>query len=131
MKKGDYVVILAIILIAVGIFFETNKKNISDKNKNNSFVIINVDGKEYSKYKLLGTDEKINVKTKYGENTIEIKKGKVNMTHSDCKDQLCVEMNEISKSGESIICLPNRTVVTIKSINNDLDVVLHWKKIES
>jgi hypothetical protein len=36
------------------------------------------------------------------------------MASSDCHNQVCVEHAPISHSGESIICLPHKLVVTIK-----------------
>lgn len=126
MKKGDYVVIILIIFIAISTFVFTNKKNISNKDSYNKEVVITVNGKEYGRYNLNETkNKKIDIKTKYGENTILINNNKAEIIYSNCPDKLCVEMNEISKSGESIICLPNRLVISIESINNDLDVVLY------
>ena len=36
------------------------------------------------------------------------------MEDADCPDQICVNHRAISRDGESIICLPNQTVVTIR-----------------
>jgi hypothetical protein len=32
---------------------------------------------------------------------------------ADCPDELCVHQKEISKTGESIICLPHKLVIRI------------------
>lgn len=128
MKKGDYVVIILIIIFAFSTFVLTNKKNISNKDSYNKEVVITVDGKEEGRYNLNETkNKKLNIETKYGKNTVLIKNNKVDITDSNCSDKLCVQMNPISKSGESLICLPNRLVVTIESIDkdNELDVVLY------
>ena len=50
-----------------------------------------------------------------GTNILQIKNGTVDMTTADCPDKLCVNQKSISKNGESIICLPNKVVVTIDS----------------
>lgn len=50
--------------------------------------------------------------TKY--NIVVIKDGKVSVTEASCKNQVCVRHGEISRSGESIVCLPNRLVVRIE-----------------
>lgn len=49
-----------------------------------------------------------------GSNTLEIVDGKASMIYADCPDQYCVHHRPVSKGGESIICLPNKVVVTIK-----------------
>lgn len=49
-----------------------------------------------------------------GNNTLEIRQGEAAMTYADCPDQYCVHHRPVSKSGESIICLPNKVVITIK-----------------
>lgn len=50
-------------------------------------------------------------------NTLVIKEGAVDMIYADCPDQICVKHDPISKAGETIICLPNKVVVTIEVLN--------------
>lgn len=47
-------------------------------------------------------------------NTVVISGGKVTMCSADCKNQICIKTGEISKKGESIICLPNRVIAEIE-----------------
>ncbi len=47
-------------------------------------------------------------------NTVRIKDGKVSVTEASCKNQVCVKHAAISAAGESIVCLPNRLVVSIE-----------------
>ena len=57
-------------------------------------------------------------------NTLVIKGGVADMTSADCPDHLCVKQKAISKEGESIICLPNKVVVTVKSdTKSDIDSI--------
>ena len=89
-----------------------------------SNIKITVDGKEYGTYSLLeeqtitiGEGEKLNI--------IEIKGGKAYMKEASCPDQLCVDQNEISFDKESIICLPNKVVITVISdVESDLDGII-------
>lgn len=46
-------------------------------------------------------------------NVVSISNGQVFMKEADCPDQLCVRQHAISSARESIICLPNRVVVTV------------------
>ena len=47
-------------------------------------------------------------------NIVKISGGEVSVTGASCKNQVCVRHGAISKTGESIVCLPNRLVVTIE-----------------
>lgn len=49
-------------------------------------------------------------------NTLVIKDGVADMVSADCPDQVCVKHVPISKTGETIICLPNKVVVTIETL---------------
>ena len=46
-------------------------------------------------------------------NTVEIKDEAVSVTYASCPDQICANHSSISKTGESIICLPNKVVVSV------------------
>ena len=86
-------------------------------------VIISVNG-EVCREVSLDENSVIPIETEYGKNTIMIKNGEVFVTHSNCPDGLC-EKDRISKSGESIVCLPNRLSVTVEGKNKkEVDVIL-------
>ena len=46
-------------------------------------------------------------------NMLVIKDGHASIKNADCPDGLCIKQGSISKSNESIICLPNKLVVRI------------------
>ena len=61
-----------------------------------------------------------------GYNLLLIENGMASVTDATCPDQLCVRQRAISKSGESIICLPHRLVVQIEGEGEvDLDAVTY------
>ena len=89
-----------------------------------SQIVITVDGKEYGTYSLL-EEQTITIEQGEAKNIIEIKGGKAYMTSASCPDQLCVDQNEISFDRESIICLPNKVVVTVTSdLKSDVDMII-------
>ncbi len=45
--------------------------------------------------------------------------GEVFIKESDCPDKVCVRSGKISKSGESIICAPNRVAIKINGIKGN------------
>lgn len=73
-------------------------------------VVVTINREEYGRYPLSEDDSIPIGKT----NTLEIKNGEAKMTWADCPDKLCVKMPAIKKNGETIICLPNKIVVTIE-----------------
>lgn len=44
---------------------------------------------------------------------VRIADKKISIIESDCPDKVCVNTGEISKKGESIVCVPNGIVITI------------------
>lgn len=106
-KRAD--IVLAIILIILGGMISY----ISAFNSNQGdTVLITVDGKEFGKYSL-GEDKTITVKQKDHINKVIIKDGTVAMNFSDCPNQVCVHAGKISRTSQSVVCLPNRVMVQI------------------
>ena len=58
-----------------------------------------------------------------GYNRIVVKDGKVSVTEADCPDKVCVNTGEISKSGDTIVCLPHKLVVEIEGSTSETDAV--------
>ncbi len=54
-------------------------------------------------------------------NRVVINQGTVFIEDADCPDKLCVKQGKISKSGESIICLPHKVVVKISAEEREND----------
>lgn len=54
-----------------------------------------------------------------------VAEGSISVTESSCGDHTCMRTGTISRSGEVIVCVPNKAAVTIESKEqSDLDVVL-------
>lgn len=118
MKKNDYRLIAVIILIAALLFFIFGKK----AGREAAMVEVTVNGKKSGSYRLDSRQE-IDIN---GTNMLVIRNGKADMTEADCPDKLCVNQKAISKNGESIVCLPNKVVVTVISGDGrELDEVVH------
>lgn len=89
-----------------------------------SYITITVEGKEYGTYSLQ-EDQTIPV-GKPVMNTVVIENGKAMMLEAGCPDQLCVKQKAISYDKESLICLPNKVVVTVTSeMQGELDAVVN------
>ncbi|MBP7058871.1 MAG: NusG domain II-containing protein [Lachnospiraceae bacterium] len=75
---------------------------------------IKKDNKIYGEYKL-DKDQHIDIKENGNlVNVVVIKDHEVYMKEADCPDKLCEKMGKISHVGETIVCLPNKIIITIK-----------------
>lgn len=103
MKVGDKIIITsvaAVVLIsAICVFALKKGEGYVTVKQNNKTVYYGSLNKDYE--------------VKLDTNTVVIKNKKVYMLDSDCKNQICVNTGEISKKGESIVCLPNRVTAEI------------------
>lgn len=116
MKKKDLILIgaiLAIILIVFAVIQLTEKDG--------AYVVVKVNGEEVAKYSLSENGE---YELNGGTNILRIADGKAFLTDADCPDHLCVNQGKISKSGQTITCLPNRLTVTVYSVDESDDVEL-------
>lgn len=107
MKKNDFILIAAVLAAALSLFCIRLFK----KPAENPVVIVSAGGAEFGRYDLC-EDRVIDIN---GTNTLVIKDGTAFMSESDCPDRLCLYQKPICKDGESIVCLPNRITVTVKS----------------
>ena len=83
------------------------------------YVVITVDNAEYGTYSL---DRNIEIAVSE-HNVVVIQDGSVFMKEADCPDRLCIHQGRINKTGQTIICLPNRVTVTIKGGKSEYDGV--------
>ena len=93
--------------------------------KDDMVSVVTVDGGEYYSSLLAGENQQserreIDID---GHNKVVITDGEVWMEEADCPDKLCVLQGKISRSGQTIICLPNKTMVTIKGGKSEYDGV--------
>ena len=87
--------------------------------ENGATAVVTVDGEERYRCSLY-IEKEIEIDD---TNILVIKDGVADMISADCPDQICVKHNPISKAGETIICLPNKVVVTIESLNREQKTV--------
>lgn len=113
LQKRDWVLIAVIICVtALALFLH---EYIGGKGA--GCATVKVKGEIEGVYSL-AKDQSIEING--GTNVLKIRNGSADMTEADCPDKLCVNQKAISKNGESIICLPNKVVVTIESSENSV-----------
>ncbi|MBE6589523.1 MAG: NusG domain II-containing protein [Ruminococcaceae bacterium] len=106
------VLLLAVVLVGLGIYFLRGEGD---------SVTVTVDGRLYGVYSL-SEDLTLDIRTgDDGEerNLLIIKDGKAYVQSATCPDGICASHKPISREGESIVCLPNRVVITVTTEQKD------------
>lgn len=108
-------IILLIVLVAAGL---AATAYLAMSGHEGGRVRIESDGKEFATYSLY-EDREVVVKSKNGTNTVVIESARVYVKDASCKNQICANHPSINHSGETIVCLPNRLLVTIEGRGGD------------
>ena len=116
-KKKDALLLIFILAAAAVlfiIFFFMNNKSAEN-------VVIKVNGNiVYSAAITKDADLTINGYDG-GYNKVKIANSSVTVTDADCPDDVCVNTGAISRSGQTIVCLPHKMVIEITGANAGLD----------
>ncbi|MBQ7765624.1 MAG: NusG domain II-containing protein [Lachnospiraceae bacterium] len=108
MKKADVILLIVILVLGmagIGFYYGTNR--------NASYVLVQVDGELVGTYDLREDTVVTICSGQDGENILEIRDGKAEITSANCPNGDCVVHKEISKSNESIVCLPHKMAVWV------------------
>ena len=122
--KNDLILILVLLIAAVAIY--AGIRLYSSKNTKNAMVVVTVNGEEYGRYPL---SEQYTETIRFEDgsyNRFAIQDGYVKMVEASCPDQICFSHHKISKKNETIVCLPDKVVITIENgEENDIDFLMH------
>jgi len=118
MNKNDFKLIIILIIFVIILIPFFNKEN------NNKAIVY------YKNKEILNIDLNINkiyeVKGRNGIVKIIVKDKKIKVDSENSPKHICSKQGYISKSYESIICLPNEIVIKIEK-NDEIDSKVGWK----
>jgi hypothetical protein len=122
MKKNDLILIAVLLAVAGAVY--VGSRFVSGTTEETAEAVVTIDGVEYGRY-ALAEERTERIELSDGNyNILVIRDGKADMTEASCPDKICVDHRAISHTGESIICLPHKVVVTIENGEDaDLDAV--------
>lgn len=122
MRKKDFVIIAIFLLVAAILWIWTSKRPDGDIAAGE--VVIYKDGQVFAAVPLT-VERTVVVEDENGSrNVIRVEDGKAEMIEASCPDQICVHSRPVQKNGQSIICLPNRVSVEVRSTQeNEIDGV--------
>ena len=117
MKRGDMILIGIVIVAALA--FIVPKWLLQDTSENlhngNMYAEITVDGKLYKQVEITEEEQIIEVKTDDGYNTLKVHNNGIEMIDADCPDKVCLGFGFVTHKGDTIVCLPHRVLVELKS----------------
>ena len=115
MKKRDIILIASILIVAIAFFLivELTKEE-------GAGVTVKVDGVKVAEYSL---SKNGTYPLNGGTNILVIENGKAYLTDANCPDKLCIHQGKISRTGETITCLPNKLTVTVFGAKESVDLV--------
>lgn len=112
--KTLFTVILVLTLLIAGVasyfILEANKEE-------GAAVIVSINGVTVAEYPL---DKDGIFPINNGTNILVIESGTARVADASCPDELCVRTGKISKTGEKIVCLPNKVMVEVIGAGEDI-----------
>ncbi len=73
-------------------------------------AVVTLDGDEVARLDL-GHD---NTTVVNGTHTVIVEAGSIRVTDAPCRDRICVHHAPVSRTGETIVCLPHSLVITVE-----------------
>lgn len=120
-KKADFILIFTLLFVFAFSFFYLQNSFLESTSK---YVSIQVNGKEIKKFKFGLESQRFPIRTEFGINIVNIERDGVSVIEANCPDKLDVKVGKIKNVGQTIVCLPNRLVIEIKSdYEIEVDVV--------
>ena len=56
---------------------------------------------------------------------MRLRKSEIWVESSPCKDKICMRTGKLCRAGESAVCVPLKTVVSIKGTTENIDVITY------
>lgn len=107
-RKTDFIIIAAVLICSAAalIWFRAGTEA--------TVAVISVDGKTVETVNLESVKQRreFNIGGEYNV-LIVAENGKIRFEHSDCPDKLCVKCGELYRKGDTAVCLPAKTVITV------------------
>ena len=115
----DIVLILIILALSTLILIVTRSRK-----EQGAYVIVMVENTEIARYSMT-VNGIYDINANNGKtNRIEIRDGRVRMIEASCPNHLCIRQSWISLEGQSIVCLPNKVIVTVHGTGGGFDFVM-------
>ena len=124
MRKNDFWLILVLLVLAAGSWFLFR----SDSTARDKVLVVQKGQQVLQRIELkkVTSETKLIVPVEHGEMVIAYDREGGRVLSSPCPDQVCVHQGKITRSGQTIACVPEKVLVTITTAakENDHDAIL-------
>ncbi|WP_297818002.1 NusG domain II-containing protein [uncultured Lactobacillus sp.] len=115
-KLGDFLAIFILIILSFIPAYFFLQKQTHKANENFTYARIRVNNHLVKTIRLGENKHFTWTYHSHGEkNIVEVNNDKIRVKDANCKDQVCVKQGWKSRSGQSIVCLPHKFLIEIKS----------------
>ena len=116
--NNDILLIFALLILALG----TWGLMLSSR-KDGGEAVVTVDGAETARLPL-SRDAVIIAGGGEHTNTVVVENGEVYVSEASCPDHVCIRQGPARYDGQTIVCLPNRLVITVSGTGGGPDAVV-------
>ena len=111
MKKGDFIVCAAVLLLAAGIFLA----GLHRADAGVLTAVVRQDGAEVARIVLTGLEKPVTVTVGGAfQNIIVADAGGVRVDSATCPHQTCVQTGVLTRAGQTAVCLENKMVLSLE-----------------
>ncbi|MGX7131074.1 NusG domain II-containing protein [Enterococcus songbeiensis] len=124
LKPWDIIIILLLIIASfTPLLIFGNQRQPSATTE----AVLRIDGVEKKTFRLTeGKNYTYRYEDADGDyNLIEVKGKQIRIKDANCGDQICVRRGWASENGETIVCLPHKLVIEIKTAGGDADDLIY------
>ncbi len=115
-KKADVIIIAVLLLIAAVLLLT---KFLNTDNKLTARVIRN--GEVVETIDLSRVEKGYTIDL--GNTKIMVEKNCISFADADCPDKLCVKCGRLTHAGDTAVCVPTRTVITVSGSEKTVDII--------
>ena len=116
--RNDILLIAALLAVSVGIWVYSLVTR-----QEGGYALVSIDGETVLELPL-NIDACVVLGDGAHTNTLVIENGRAHISQASCPDHICIRQGEICYDGQTIVCLPNKLVITIRGgTATDIDAV--------
>ena len=124
MRKNDYLLLVFLILLTSLVYFLHGSTTATQ----DKILIVQHEQNILQKIHLqkIQAPKKIEIPTEHGTVIVQIDHNGAYIVDSPCRDKLCIHQGKITHTGQTIVCMPEKVLLTLTAAGKEgaLDAVI-------